>query len=516
MTQSKSRLVGWLVLIVVISIALYLYFGLIHNKDTQNSQPPAAKEVYTCPMHPEIIRDNPGDCPICGMKLVIMKTADSTVTNPSSQPESKSAESNEAVKYQCPMHPAIIRDQPGDCPICGMKLVQMKSTSQNQGTSHPSDPKRIAFYRSPMDPKQTSPTPRKDEMGMDYIPVYEEEASGGGGNVSNRVEVTIDPSRQQLIGLRTATVMHSDISSDWRTVGVVQINPTKVTKTNVKVFGYVEKVFADFVGKSVRRGEPLFTYYSPDLLAAQQDYLLAHKASRSGGVDASNDSLMLSVVRQKLMLWDVSQVDIIRLEQTGAATRALTIVSPVTGVVTAKNIVAGSSMNPGDAAYEITDLNSVWVLADAYQSDAANIKIGMSATITLQSLPHRIFKGTVAFVDPLLDPQSRTFKVRINVDNSSGELKPEMFADIELQSSGHDALTIPADAIIPSGRTNMVFVALSEGKFQPRAVKLGEKSGDRVEVIEGLSEGENVVTRANFLIDSESSLRSALAAVGGN
>jgi Cu(I)/Ag(I) efflux system membrane fusion protein len=195
--------------------------------------------------------------------------------------------------------------------------------------------------------------------------------------------------------------------------------------------------------------------------------------------------------------------------------KALSYVSPISGVVTAKNIVEGSSLNMGDTPYEITDLSSVWVIADAYQSDAARTKIGMPATINLEASHNRVYQGTVAFIDPVLDPLSRTFKIRINVDNSSGDLKPEMFADVQFQGTTHEALTMPADAIIPSGRGNMVFVAVGNGKFQPRTVRLGEKSGDRIEVMEGLQEGESVVMRANFLVDSESSLRAALEAAAG-
>jgi Cu(I)/Ag(I) efflux system membrane fusion protein len=523
--QLKSRRLIWLLIITLSSLIGSVYVVAHHEESYWGGMAMAAgQEIYTCPMDPQIRQDHPGKCSICGMNLVKSESAESAGAEPvksdppAEQKTPKPSDDNATVKYQCPMHPTIVQDHPGDCPICGMKLVKMKNTQTAQATSRSDAPKKIAFYRSPMDPKQTSPVPRKDEMGMDYVPVYESEVSGGNSDVANRAEVTIDPARQQLIGLRTASVMRSDIRSDWHTVGRVQVDPTKVSKINVKVAGFVEQVFVDFVGKPVRRGEPLFTYYSPELLAAQREYLLALKArnSHSDSNDASSDSLMIAVVREKLKLWDVSDDQIERIEKTNEATKALTFASPVSGVVTAKNIVEGSSMNPGDIPYEITDLSSVWVMADAYQADATRVSVGMSASVTLESLPDRVFDGTVAFIDPVLDPQSRTFKVRIDLDNTGGEFKPDMFADVLFQSSVHEALTIPADAIIPSGRGNMVFVALGDGRFQPRAVKLGEKSGDRIEALEGLSEGESVITRANFLVDSESSLRAALAAVGGN
>jgi Cu(I)/Ag(I) efflux system membrane fusion protein len=516
-SQPKSRRLAWILIVSLISLTAGVYvFTRLGTRDTNGLAIAADKDVYSCPMHPQVRQDHSGKCPICGMNLVKSDSAETQSVSANSTPTQTESPSTGAAKYQCPMHPTIVRDRPGDCPICGMKLVKMKSASKDPAvTTSSAATKKISFYRSPMDPKQTSPTPRKDEMGMDYVPVYEEEVSSGGSDVPGRAEINIDPSRQQIIGLRTAPVTRSEIQSEWQTVGRVQADPTKIRRTNIKVPGYVERVFVDFVGKPVARGEALFTYYSPDLLAAQKEYLLAIKSNHSGG-DTSIDSLMISVVRQKLKLWDVSDAQLDRLQQTGEVTKALTFVSPVSGVVTAKNVVEGSSLMPGDAPYEITDLSSVWVIADAYQSDAQRAKVGVSATVTLESLPDRVFKGAVAFVDPIVDPQSRTIKVRINVDNIGGELKPDMFAEVTLQGSAHESLTIPADALIPTGRGNMVFVDLGNGKFQPRAVTIGGKSGDRVEVSSGLQEGESVVMRANFLVDSESSLRAALAAVGGN
>jgi Cu(I)/Ag(I) efflux system membrane fusion protein len=507
-----------LLILLLVSVGLNVRQAVQLHKASAPESMQSAKQLWTCPMDPQVVQDHPGKCPICGMNLILQTEVKNEEAAPSSPAKEKESGKRDAQKYQCPMHPSIVQDHPGDCPVCGMKLVKMKGSANGQVTANGGAARKIAFYRSPMDPKQTSPTPRKDEMGMDYVPVYENEVSGGGGEVEGRAVVSIDPTRQQLIGLRTALVARGDVSANWRTVGRVQVDPTKVSKINVKVSGYVERIFVDFVGRPVKRGEQLFTYYSPDLLSAQQEYLLTLKAkSRSkGGVQSEYDSLMLAVARQKLRLWDVPEAEIERLAQTGEAVKALTFVSSLTGVVTAKNVVEGSSLNPGDTPYEITDLSSVWVMADAYQSDVARAKVGMSASVSLESLPGHVFQGKVAFIDPVLDPQSRTFKVRINVDNTSGELKPDMFADVLFEGSVREAVTIPADAVIPSGRGNMVFVAVGDGRFQPRAVRLGEKSGDRVEVIEGLREGESVVTRANFLVDSESSLRAALAAVGGS
>ena len=419
--------------------------------------------------------------------------------------------------YRCPMHPAITSDHPGDCPICGMKLVLDASAStDNAGAAKPGDHK-IAFYRSPMNPTQTSPVPRKDEMGMDYLPVYADEQSGG-APVAGMAAVTIDPSRQQLIGLRTAAVTKGSIGATWRTPARIQIDPTQVRKTNVKVEGFVEKIYVDFVGQSVRKGQPLFTLYSPSLLSAQSEYLLALQTSdvlAKGGALPEDRQNMMSSARRKLELWDIPTAEIDRLERTRQPTKTLTLVSPISGVVTAKNVVQGGRVSPGEAPYEITDLSEIWGMADAYETDLARVRVGMKATLTLPAYPDRSFEGRVAFIDPLLDPKTRTTKVHLHFMNSKRELKPEMYGEVVLEGVAKEGLRIPADAVIRSGIQDVVFVARGEGRFEPRVVQIGSKSGDQVEVTGGLEVGQEVVTRANFLVDSESQLRASLSAIGG-
>jgi Cu(I)/Ag(I) efflux system membrane fusion protein len=370
-----------------------------------------------------------------------------------------------------------------------------------------------------MDPKVTSHTPRKDEMGMDYLPVYEDEAVGGrAAVVEGLATVQIDPQRQQLIGLRTTEVTRGAVGATWRTVGKVAVDETRVHHVNIKVSGFAEHVYVDYVGKLVRRGEPLFTIYSPDLLSVQQEYLLAlrtRKALAGGSVAPGAGDDLVDAARERLRLWDIPESEIDRLERTGKPTKTLTIHSPMSGVVTKKDVVMGHRLNEGDMPYEITDLSSIWVLADAYESDLARIKLGMTATLSLQAFPNRAFKGRVIFIDPILDPRTRTAKVRLEFPNRTGELRPEMFGEVTMQAKERQGLRIPADAVIDSGTRKVVFLALADGKFQPREVKLGAVAGDTVEVISGLEAGQRVVTRANFLVDSESRLRASLAAMGG-
>jgi Cu(I)/Ag(I) efflux system membrane fusion protein len=378
-----------------------------------------------------------------------------------------------ATLYQCPMHPAITADHPGDCPICGMKLVEVK------GGENP--------------PPAT-------------------------GSVAGLATVTIDPSRQQLIGLRTAKVETGVVGGSWRTIARVEVAPSRVRKINVKVEGFVEHMYVDFVGQNVRKGQPLFSIYSPALLAAQNELLLAlhtrDTLTKGGGEKGDGDDLV-QAARRRLALWDVPAAEIERLERTREPSKNLTVVSPIAGVVTAKNVVQGARVSPGEAPYEITDLGEIWVMADAYERDLGRIKRGMSATLTLAVFPGRTFTGTVAFIDPILDAQTRTAKVHLHFMNGTRDLRPGMFGEVELTGLRRQGLSIPADAVIRAGTEDVVFLAKGGGKFEPRVVNLGERNGEDVEVTAGLTLGQEVVTRANFLVDSESQLRASLSAIGG-
>ena len=377
--------------------------------------------------------------------------------------------------YQCPMHPTVTADHPGDCPICGMKLVEVKT-----------GPAAAAAAVN-------------DSPGL--------------------ATVAIDAARQQLIGLRTAAVTSGDVGGSWRTVGRVQIDPTRVRRTNVKVEGYVERLYVDFVGRSVRRGEPLFSLYSPSLLAAEGEYLLALETRErlaEVGADSSDGQALVAAARRKLELWDVPAAELERLDRTRQPSRVMTFMSPISGVVTAKSIVEGARLNPGDTPLEITDLSVVWIMADAYAADLAQVRVGLPATFSLTGDPGHAFAGSVAFIDPLMDPQTRTAKVHLHFGNDGGALRPEMYGEVTLQGVTRTGLQVPADAVVRSGTTDVVFLALGDGRFAPRQVHLGEQRDDLVEVVSGLEVGQQVVTRANFLVDSESQLRASLAAIGGN
>jgi Cu(I)/Ag(I) efflux system membrane fusion protein len=376
--------------------------------------------------------------------------------------------------------------------------------------------RKILFYRNPMGTGDTSPVPKKDQMGMDYIPVYSDEVGGATPSVEGLATVTIDANRQQLIGLRTATVESGSVGGSWRTNGKVTVDETRVHHVNLKVGGYVTHTHAQFVGQSVKQGEPLFSMYSPELLAAQDEYLLAVRTSeqlRAGGAASTDGDDLIASARRKLDLWDVPESELKRIEQTGKPLKELTFYAPHAGVVTKRDALPGMRVNAGDMPIELADLSRVWVVADVYETELRHVKLGMPATLALKAYPNRTFRGRVTFIAPVLDPRTRTVAVRLEFPNATGELKPEMFGEVVLNGSSRAGLRIPTDAVVDSGTRKVVFVAVGEGRFQPRQVELGDSDGNHFEVVSGLSQGEQVVTRANFLIDSESRLRASLDAM---
>lgn len=409
--------------------------------------------------------------------------------------------------YQCPMHPHVVQDHPGSCPICGMTMVPIvdKDTPKDKG--------KVVFYRSPMNPSLTSPVPMKDEMGMDYVAVYEGDLKADAGSLETHATVTIDHERQQLIGLRTEEVKEGAVGGEVRTVARVAVDETRVRKVNVKVDGFVEKLFVDFTGKPVAQGAPLFSLYSPEFVSAQREYLLALRTQKSMGAAnllASGQEL-LDAAKRRLQLWDVPAAEVERLEKTGEVEKTLTLRSPIKGVVTAKNVVEGARIGPSDFPFEITDLSRVWAYADVYEPELPRVKMGQAATLTLVPYPGRTFHGKVVFIDPVLDPKTRTVKVRLEFPNADGALKPEMFGEALVKTTARRGLVVPRDAVLDAGTRKVAFVALGEGRFSPREVRVGASQGEDVEVLSGLEKGDLVVVRANFLVDSESRLQAALA-----
>ena len=438
----------------------------------------------------------------------------------------KGATAVAAKKYQCPMHPEIIRDAPGDCPICGMKLVPMEEKARTGaaatgGTAAPAAARKILLYRSPMNPSETSPIPRKDSMGMDFVPAYADEAEVTAGSPEGLALVTIDAAKRQLLGLKTIEAHRAPFETSIRTTGRVAPDERRVHHVHTRYEGFVEHVTADFTGKYVKKGEALAFIYSPELYATQQEYLLALRASRALGTSgissvAEGGRDLLAAARQRLLLWEITPADIERIEKNGEPIRAMPVYAPISGFVTGRTAYHGMKVMPADTLFDILDLSHVWVLADVYENELPRLSIGQRATMTLSYWPGRAWSGTLTYIYPAVDEKTRTVKVRIELDNPKGELKPEMYADVTVRGRTREVLQVPDDAILESGTRNIVFVSEGEGKLVPREVSVGDHGAGVVEIRDGLKEGEVVVRGANFLVDSESRLKAAIGAMGAS
>ena len=330
-----------------------------------------------------------------------------------------------------------------------------------------------------------------------------------------RGDVMIDPRRQQLIGVRTVAARKTTMTPTIRAVGSVRSAETRQTDVNLKLDGWIRDLFVDYTGQAVTRGQPLFTIYSPDLLAAENEYLLALKTrdqlQQSALADAKDRAAQLVVAaRQRLALWDLTEDQLRELDERREASSTITFRSPVNGVVMEKAAVKGMHITSGQTLYKISDLSTVWVEADVYEAEISTIRPGQSATVTLDAYPGETFTGKVVYIYPYVDEQSRTNKVRYELANRGGRLKPGMFANVEMAATGAPAVVVPLNALLDSGREQIVFVGEGDGHFEPRRVKAGRRLGDDVQILEGIKEGEMVATGAAFFLDSESQLRAAV------
>ncbi len=404
---------------------------------------------------------------------------------------SSDAGEKQTVKYHCPMHPTYVSDKPGDCPICHMKLVPIEPAASG---SAPSD-HGSGDHGSSKD--ASSETPSK---------------------VSGYSTVTIPHERIQSMGIKLVEARRMELDQSLRTYGRITYDETRIHHVHTKFDGYIEDLYANYVGQFVRKGDPLFSIYSPELYATQNEYLLALRAReqlaqlqggdaapRAGGID------LVAAARQRLALWDIGDKDIRQLERTLKPIRALTIFSPVSGYVTAKTALQGLKVMTGDHLYDIVDLSKVWVLADVYEANVPFVRIGQPASITMAALPGKVWRGRVTFINPTVDPATRTVKARLEFANPGVELKPDMFADVVLGGGRGTAIAVPESAVIATGERHIVFIAKEGGVFEPREVTPGVRVRNFYEIRSGLAEGEKVAAGANFLLDSESKLKASVA-----
>jgi multidrug efflux pump subunit AcrA (membrane-fusion protein) len=459
------------------------------------SGPSATK--YACPMDPEITSDRPGQrCPKCGMFLQPATAGVDTEPSDTAKADGKAGARDAVQKtvaaekasgkqlYICPMHPTYVSDHPGDCPICGMRLVPAEQVSAGQ------------------------------------------EGIGIPGMAA--IRLTLEGIR--LAGVQTAMAEHGSVARTIRTVGFVSADESRVRRVQVKVEGYLERLFVNTPGQAVRKGDPLLMIYSPDLLAGQEEFLRAIEARKSlgGTVGALGDlpasgtlgpdqdrwrdaDLLVRAARERLQLLDVPDDVLEQLKRTGKPTRTITLRSPASGVVTERMAYEGMKVMPGMELFTITDLSEAWIEGSFYESEAPFVAAGRRARLTLAYDPSVVLQGTVRFVYPYLDPQSRTLRARFSFPNTQGVLKPGMYANVTMEVEVSDGLLIPDNAVMDTGERKIVFVSKRNGLFEPRSVETGLRAEGKVQVLAGVMAGEEVVVRANFLLDSESRIRAALS-----
>jgi len=443
-------------------------------------------QQWTCPMHPDIIRSEPGECPECAMDLVAVEETESMANHDhesmeqnqeganmeeSSMEHTPSTEAETPPEgkqlWTCSMHPNVIREEPGECPICGMDLVPVRRGG-GSGTSGSS--------------------------------------SQSGGSAS---AITIDPVVEQNMGVRVAPVRRRQLTREVRALGEVTYDETRLAHIHTKFAGYIEETHVAATGEQVRKGEPIVEIYSPDLVSTQEEYLQAYRVSQRTGDTQTNQ--LLTSARRRLEFWDISDQQINHLENTGEVAKTLTLYSPFDGIVVKKEAVDGMRIEPGTHLYQIADLSEVWVESDIYEYELPWIEEGQQVEMTLSYLPGKTVEGYVDYIYPYLDSKTRTVRVRSVFPNESGRLKPGMYANMRIQSDLGEVITIPEESVIWSGERTVVFLSLGEGRFLPRDVELGALGGDGYyEVLSGIEAGDTVVTSGQFLLDSESKLREAL------
>lgn len=400
--------------------------------------------------------------------------------------------------YTCGMHPWIIEDHPGNCPICGMKLVPIRNTADPVSAS----PRKILYYKSTMIAGEASPNPGKDSMGMDMVPVYANEAAAASSSA-----IAIDPATIQLMNIQTTEIERGPLRHTIRTVGMIDYNETALADVTTKFKGWIEKLDVDATGELVHQGEPLFEIYSPELYSAEAEYLAV--------LDSTNDpdsTVLRDAALEKLKFFDISDEQIAALEKSRSPRKTLEILAPADGFVIEKNIVQGQMVDAGMTLYRLADLDIIWVYAQVYEQDLPYVQLGQKAGITLSYLPGRTFQGRVTCIYPTVDEKTRTARVRLEFENPGYFLKPGMFVSAQIVAKlDPSALLVPDSAVLRSGERNTVFVALPGGKFDPRTVTLGLASeNDEDQVLNGLEAGERVVTSGEFMLDSESQLREAI------
>jgi len=466
---------------------------------------------YYCPMHPTYVSDRPGTCPICNMDLVKRETEgeQSTVARDGGHEHRDAGRAAPGEVYACPMHPSVAAPGPGICAKCNMELVPSGKATL------PETP-----WTCPMHPEVVSDTAGRCPLcRMDLVPRAPEEVPAAG--VPGHAAVALDAEGLRLAGVRTEEVREERLVRSIRTVGTVAIDERRLHRAQAKVAGWVEKLHVSFTGQEVRRGQPMLSIYSPELLATQEEYLLAKRHAerflgssvpevRRGGEE------LVEAARRRLELFDVPARFLADLERTGQARRTVDLAAPASGHVVSLQVVAGAQVQPGMELFTVADLSRVWVEADFYESEARFVAPGRKARLTLPYAPETALEGTVSYVYPEVHAEARTLRARFDLANPGLVLKPGMFVDVELEVDLGEGIVVADSAVLDSGLRQIVFVETGPGRFEAREVKVLWRGDGEARLAPGsVMAGERVAVRANFLLDSESRLRAALEALGG-
>ncbi len=434
-------------------------------------------------------------------------------------PHAAGSAKSEKTVYTCPMHPFIVSDKPGACPICGMTLVMKTVAAAPAEAAAEKGGRKILYWTDPMIPGDRSDHPGKSPMGMERVPVYADEAQGAGkqGAPSSAEAqvlgmVSMNPTQRLMANVATYKAAWREFFLDTLAVGKVSWDERKIARVSARIGGRVEKLYVDFTGARVVKGQPLLEIYSPELVSTQKEYLLA-----LAGVERMKDSPyedtrqmssgLVRAARTRLKLWGVTDGQIADLERTKEPRIVFTVFAPASGTVTERLVTAGQYVGEGTPLYSIADLDRIWVQAEIYEPEIHKVPVGTPAVVTTEAYPGKKFRGRAAFVEPFLNPETRTVKVRVDLPNPGGILKPDMFVNVAFRGRKGKVLAVPDSAVLVTGERSVAWIEVSPNTFEPRTVRVGDKSDGYYEVLSGLKAGDSVVTSAGFLIDSESQLK---------
>lgn len=382
------------------------------------------------------------------------------------------------------------------------------SKSATASADKSSNGKKVLYWRAPMNPKEIYNHPGKSNMGMDLVPVYADD-SGESGVVS------ISPVMMQNMNVKIATVKSGKLQPEVFTNGILQADEQREYVATTKISGWIDKLYINYTGQKVRKGDKLIRIYSPELVAAQEEFLTALSYDNAVNKESNNSILINNAIR-KLQLFDVTDAEIQRLRETRKVTKYVTLYSPISGTVIFKGVEEGAKINRGTPLLKVADLSNLWILADIYEYEASKMKLGLDAKVTFDYLPGKVYHGKISFIYPTVDTKTRTLKVRLDLPNKNGDLKPGMFANVDIKTKSDGVFPlVPEQAVLRTGRENTVIIALGGGKFKPAEIELGEYADGYYQVLKGLTANTKIVTSGQFLIDSESNLRSSVEMFNG-